>query len=111
MSEHNHDCNCGHESCNCQNEEVTVTLTLDNDEELECVVLTIYEAGEHEYIALLPIDEEGDNEEGDVFIYRYSEVDGEPTLDNIEDDEEYEIAADAFDEWLDAQEFEDMDEE
>lgn len=111
MSEHNHDCNCGHESCNCQNEEVTVTLTLDNDEELECVVLTIYEAGEHEYIALLPIDEDGDNEEGDVFIYRYSEVDGEPTLDNIEDDEEYEIAADAFDEWLDAQEFEDMDEE
>lgn len=89
----------------------TVTLTLDNDEELECVVLTIYEAGEHEYIALLPIDEDGDNEEGDVFIYRYSEVDGEPTLDNIEDDEEYEIAADAFDEWLDAQEFEDMDEE
>lgn len=111
MSEHNHDCNCGHENFNCQNEEVTVTLTLDNDEELECVVLTIYEAGEHEYIALLPIDEDGDNEEGDVFIYRYSEVDGEPTLDNIEDDEEYEIAADAFDEWLDAQEFEDMDEE
>lgn len=111
MSEHNHDCNCGHENCSCQNEEVTVTLTLDNDEELECVVLTIYEAGEHEYIALLPIDEDGDNEEGDVFIYRYSEVDGEPTLDNIEDDEEYEIAADAFDEWLDAQEFEDMDEE
>lgn len=111
MSEHNHDCNCGHENCNCQNEEVTVTLTLDNDEELECVVLTIYEAGGHEYIALLPIEEDEENEEGDVFIYRYTEVDGEPSLDNIEDDDEYEVAADAFDEWLDAQEFEDMDEE
>lgn len=111
MSEHNHDCNCGHEGCNCQDEEVTVTLTLDNDEELECVVLTIYEAGGQEYIALLPIDEDEENEEGDVFIYRYSEVDGEPTLDNIEDDDEYEVAADAFDEWLDAQEFEEMDEE
>lgn len=111
MSEHNHDCNCGHEGCNCQDEEVTVTLTLDNDEELECVVLTIYEADGQEYIALLPIDEDGENEEGDVFIYRYSEVDGEPTLDNIEDDDEYEVAADAFDEWLDAQEFEEMDEE
>lgn len=111
MSEHNHDCNCGHEGCNCQNEEVTVTLTLDNDEELECVVLTIYEAGGQEYIALLPIDEDEENVEGDIFIYRYSEVDGEPTLDNIEDDEEYEVAADAFDEWLDAQEFEEMDEE
>lgn len=111
MSEHNHDCNCGHENCNCQGEEVTVTLTLDNGEELECVVLTIYEAGGREYIALLPIEDDEENEEGDVFIYRYTEVDGEPTLDNIEDDDEYEVAADAFDEWLDAQEFEEMDEE
>ena len=111
MSEHNHDCNCGHENCNCQGEEVTVTLTLDNDEELECVVLTIYEAGGREYIALLPIEDDEENEEGDVFIYRYTEVDGEPTLDNIEDDDEYEVAADAFVEWLDALEFEEMDEE
>ena len=106
MSEHN--CNCGHDNCNCHDEEVTVTLTLDNDEEVECVVLTIYEAGGKEYIALLPIDEDGDNEEGDVYLYRYAEVDGEPTLDNIEDDDEYEVAADAFDEWLDAQEYEEL---
>ena len=108
MCEHNHDhdCNCG---CN---EEVTVTLTLDNDEVIECAVLTIYSVDNKEYIALLPLDEEGDNEEGDVFIYRYVETeDGEPTLENIEDDDEYEAAADAFDEWLDEQEFEDMIEE
>ena len=108
MSEHNHDHNC---DCGC-NEEVTVTLTLDNDEVIECAVLTIYSVDDKEYIALLPLDEEGDNEDGDVFIYRYVETeDGEPTLENIEDDDEYEAAADAFDEWLDEQEFEDMDEE
>ena len=104
MSKHDHDCNCG---CN---EEVTVTLTLDNDEELECAVLTIYEVEGKEYIALLPMVEEGDDEEGEVFIYRYVETeDGEPTLENIEDDDEYEAAADAFDEWLDEQEFEELD--
>ena len=108
MSEHNHDHNC---DCGC-NEEVTVTLTLDNDEVIECAVLTIYSVDDKEYIALLPLDEEGDNEEGDVYIYRYVETeDGEPTLENIEDDDEYEAAADAFDEWLDEQEFEDMVEE
>ena len=32
-----------------------------------------------EYIALLPLNEDGENEDGDVFIYRYKEVDGEPT--------------------------------
>lgn len=108
MSEHthDHDCNCG---CN---EEVTVTLTLDNDEVIECAVLTIYSVDNKEYIALLPLDEDGDNEEGDVYIYRYVETeDGEPTLENIEDDDEYEAAADAFDEWLDEQEFEDIVEE
>lgn len=106
MSEHNHDCNCG---CN---DEVTVTLTLDNDEVIECAVLTIYSVDEKEYIALLPLDENGDNEEGDVYIYRYVETEeGETTLENIEDDDEYEAAADAFDEWLDEQEFEEMIEE
>ena len=33
------------------NEEVTVTLTLDDDTELECAVLTIYEVDGQEYIA------------------------------------------------------------
>lgn len=111
MSEHNHDLDCENGNCSCHEEEVTVTLTLDNDEELECVVLTIFEAGDNEYIALLPISEDDDNDEGDVYIYRYTETDGEPVLDNIEDDEEYDIAADAFDEWLDSQEFEEMAEE
>ncbi|MCF2553634.1 DUF1292 domain-containing protein [Faecalicatena contorta] len=89
-------------------EEITVTLTLDNDEVVECAVLTTYEAGGHEYIALLPLNENGESEDGDVYIYRYKEVDGEPTLENIEDDEEYEIAADGFDEWMDEQEFEEL---
>lgn len=87
-------------------DEVTVTLTLDNDEEVECAVLTIYEAGGRQYIALLPLDENGESEEGDVYLYRYIDTDPEnPDLENILDDEEYEIAADAFDEWLDEQEF------
>ena len=37
-----------------ENEGVTVTLTLDNDETLECAVLTIYEAAGRQYIALHP---------------------------------------------------------
>ena len=89
-------------------EVLTVTLTLDNDEVVECAVLTTYEADGKEYIALLPLDENGESESGDVFLYRYAEVDGEPTLENIEDDDEYEIAADAFDEWMDEQEFEEL---
>jgi len=108
MCDHKHDHNC---DCGCD-ETVTVTLTLDNDEVIECAVLTIYPVGDKEYIALLPLNEDGDNEDGEVYIYRYLETeDGEPALENIDDDDEYEAAADAFDEMLDELEFEDMVEE
>lgn len=94
-----------------EEQNVTITLTFDNDQEAECVVLNIYKAGDNEYIALLPVEDEDSEEDSPVYIYRYSEVDGQPKLDNIETDEEYEIAADAFDEWLDDQMFEELPEE
>lgn len=89
----------------------TVELTLDNDEVIECAILTVYEAAGNEYIALLPLDENLEpNEAGDVYLYQYNETeDGEPDLGNIEDDEEYEIAADAFDDWMESQEFDESD--
>lgn len=91
-----------------EEQEMTVTLTLDDDTEVECVVLTIFTAGEREYIALLPVDG-ADSEDGEVYLYRYSESeDGEPSLDNIEDDDEYEIVADKFDELLDSQEYDEL---
>lgn len=90
-----------------EREEMTVTLTLDDDSELECAILTIFEAGERDYIALLPLDG-AEAEEGEVYLYRYSEVDGQPELENIEDDDEYEIVADAFDEFLDSQEYDEI---
>ena len=86
-------------------EEMTVTLTLDDGTELECVVLTIFEAGEKEYIALLPLDGR-EAEDGEVYLYRYVEdINGNPDLENIDSDEEYEIVADAFDELLDSAEY------
>lgn len=88
--------------------EVTVTLTLDDDTELECLVLNIFPAGDREYIALLPMDSEED-EEGEVYLYRYEEDEkGNPSLSNIEDDEEFDIVSDAFDELLDAQEYDEL---
>ncbi len=91
-----------------EQEEMTVTLTLEDDTELECIVLTIFQAGDKDYIALLPMEGQ-DAEEGEVFLYRYSETeDGTPNLENIEDDDEYELVADAFDELLDEEEYDEI---
>ena len=91
-----------------EQEEMTVTLTLEDDTELECIVLTIFQAGDRDQIALLPMEGQ-EAEEGEVFLYRYSETeDGTPNLENIEDDDEYEVVADAFDELLDEEEYDEI---
>ena len=85
-----------------------VTLTLDDNEEVECSIITTYEIEDKEYIVLLPLDENGENEDGDVWIYRFvrdTTGGNDHEIINIEDDDESEIAVDKFDEWLDTQEF------
>ena len=97
------------ENLNQENDEITVTLTLEDDSELECVVLTTLEAAGRQYMALLPITEEGEDEEGEVYLYRYTQsADGLPVRENIETDEEYDAAAEAFDSWLDDQEYDEL---
>ena len=76
---------------------------------VECAIVGIFDAGDKEYIALLPLDENGQNEDGEVYLYRYTkDAAGNPKLDNIETDEEYEIASDAFDELLDSMEYDEL---
>ena len=94
---------------NLDDEDMFVTLDLDDGSSMECQILTIFEADGRDYIALLPT-EGAESEEGEVYLYRYSEdAEGNPSLENIEDDEEYEVVSDRFDELLDEAEFEDLD--
>ena len=97
-------------------EEMTVTLDLDDGTSVNCAIVTILNVRDQDYIVLLPLEEDGENQDGMVWFYRYYENENdpneEPVLEYIEDDEEYEIVADAFDEYLDNVEFDElMDEE
>ena len=100
---------CNGDCSSCGGDGITVTLTLDDDSTVECAIVGIFDAGDKEYIALLPLDENGQNEDGEVYLYRYTkDAAGNPILDNIETDEEYEIASDAFDELLDSMEYDEL---
>jgi uncharacterized protein YrzB (UPF0473 family) len=96
-------------------EEMTVTLDLEDGSSVECAIVTILTVNNQDYIVLLPLDENGENEDGEVWFYRYSENENdpneEPILDYIDDDDEYEAVADAFDEFLDTQEFDEITEQ
>ncbi len=93
-------------------EEMTVELDLEDGTHVVCAVVTILESQGKDYIVLLPLDENGQNTDGEVWFYRYFEdkndVNAEPELLYIEDDDEYELVADAFDEYLDNVEFDEF---
>ncbi len=83
---HHHDHDHHHDE-----EEQTIILSLDDNTELECHVLGIFDCDNQKYMALLPFGEE------DVFIYRYQEgEDGGPILDLIENDDEYDKVGQTF---------------
>ena len=72
---------------------MTVTLTLDDNSELECAVVAIFPIQGKDYIALLPLDEEI----AEVYLYRLEhngDVDME--LEYIEDDAEFEAVASTY---------------
>ena len=90
-------------------DEMYVDLELD-DGTVTCSIVAIFSASNgQDYIALLPLDEDGENEDGEVWLYGHDEdAEGNPSLRYIDDEEEYEIASDAFDEYLDKQEFDEL---
>lgn len=98
---------------NPEEEDMTVDITLEDDTVVTCEVVTILEVEGKDYIVLLPTDVEDDDQE--VWIYRYTEnpddPNEEPVLEYIEDDDEYEVVADAFDEYMDGQEFDALSED
>lgn len=93
-------------------EEMTVELELEDGSKVICAIITILTVQAQDYIALLPLNENGENTDGEVWFYRYhedsSDPNMEPELTYIEDDEEYETVADAFDEYLDNAEFDEL---
>lgn len=85
-------------------EEEVLTIITEDDQEVDCLILTILEIDDMgDYIALIPIDGIED-EEGEMYIYRYSEDEDEnPILGNIESDEEFEAVSAVFDEFIESE--------
>jgi len=73
-----------------------ITLVFDNEdgteEEVTCEIVAAVEVEGQQYVALDPQD---DSE--DIFIYAYSEADGEMVIEEIADDDLFEKVLEAFD--------------
>ncbi|MCC8017658.1 MAG: DUF1292 domain-containing protein [Lachnospiraceae bacterium] len=82
-------------------QEMFLTVEVDDGKEETFQILKIFEAGNRDYIAVCPVDGSED-----VYFYRYFEdAGGNPSVDNIDTDEEFDIVTDMFDQILDDEEF------
>ena len=82
-------------------EKLTVTLEFEDGDSLECEVVCTFIVEEYpdaDYAAVCPLDESLD----DVYIYGIRELPGDEfTLDDIEDDAEWEAACKELDRLID----------
>lgn len=93
---HDHDHDHDHHHHHGEEEEMDIIqLTLDDDTKLDCGVLGLFEVEDKEYIALLPLDEDGPEDE--ALLYEYKDLgDDQFDLDLIEDEDEFNTVVDAF---------------
>jgi len=95
---HGHECNHDHDHDHEHHDHAKIYLETENGEEMECDVLGIFELDGQEYIAIIPVDSET------AYLYRYSEIDEEPALNQIESEEEYTKVSEHFMELVEAEE-------
>ena len=87
--------------------EDTITLSLDQGD-VECAIMASFPIGDKDYVALLPLSKVEGVEEDEVLLYSYTREGEEFQLQEITDEDEFELVADTFDEMLDEAAFEDM---
>lgn len=80
----------------------TMTLSLDDGSRLECLVISVFTIHDKQYIALLPMNNDGSvDEDADFYLYGFQELENEDcALEDIEDDEEFEMVSFYFESML-----------
>ena len=92
-------------------EQDTVEIELDHGEVINCAIMIVLTVNNKDYIVLLPLDKNGQNNDGNVCFYEFvwdGNDDNEPELGYISDDAEYEAVSEAFDLYLDDVEFDEL---
>ena len=98
VSQHDHDHDHEH------GDEEVIVLTDEEGNEHEFTIVQVIKVDEKDYAILLPLH--GEEEAEEAVILRIDQEDGEDVLVEIEDEEEFERVAEAWEELLDEEEYE-----
>ena len=82
-------------------EDLQVTLEIEG-KSIETKPITIFELDDQDYIMLGTVDEDGDfPEDAELYLFRYEEdEDGEPSISDIDDEDEYKRVSERAEEIL-----------
>ncbi|NLT96202.1 MAG: DUF1292 domain-containing protein [Clostridia bacterium] len=95
---------CDHENCEHEYEEVEIVTLVDEDgQEHDFAFVDSIEVDGEQYAILSPIDEEEESDEA-IILKIGKDENGEDILFDIEDDEEWEKVADAWQELIESDE-------
>lgn len=87
MDNHNHEHDHDHDH---EDDVDIIYLTFENDEEVECKVMGVFEVENKEYMALFIEAEDA------ILLYEYKETDEDFDLLPIEDEDELELVSNAY---------------
>lgn len=74
-----------------------VPLAFEDGTVVNCMEITRFDVDGNTYVVLLPLNEDGQNESGSVYVYRFvTDENGQTLLSNIESQEEYEKVSEVF---------------
>jgi len=94
---HEHEEGCG---CCGGHDDAVISIEYEDGTVVDCEILGTFEADGKEYVALVP-QESGEDAEDNVLIYKYAEADDDSIeLIDIEDEEEFNKAAEVLDRLL-----------
>ncbi len=68
-----------------------ITLEFEDGEELECEIIGTFDVNDEEFIALVP-----DDNSGDVYIYAFSETEDGFDINEIEDEDKFNMVVAEF---------------
>ena len=87
--------------------EDTITLSFEEGD-VECSILASFPLNNKDYIALLPLAPVEGIEEDEILLYAYKMNGDDIELEEILDEDEFDLVADTFDEMLDEEAFNEM---
>ena len=94
------DCGSAADYQDYSDDRITLSVMDDNGNFQDCDlrVIAIYPAGGNQYIALTP-DLDAPELEADIFLFKYVEDGGQCVVEELVEDEEFAMAAEAFQKW------------